>query len=77
MDWVEDIDRQTRFLWLYGPAGAGKSAIEQTTVSSKELPRRQLLFLSQCQRQEQEDLPNNNNRRSAYRVDTRNSRACW
>ena len=30
MDWVEDIDRQTRFLWLYGPAGAGKSAIEQT-----------------------------------------------
>ena len=30
MDWIEDIDRQTRFLWLYGPAGAGKSAIEQT-----------------------------------------------
>jgi hypothetical protein len=29
-DWVGDIDRQTRFLWLYGPAGAGKSAIEQT-----------------------------------------------
>ena len=24
------MDRQTRFLWLYGPAGAGKSAIEQT-----------------------------------------------
>jgi len=30
MDWIEDMDRQTRFLWLYGPAGAGKSAIEQT-----------------------------------------------
>ena len=30
MDWIGDIDRQTRFLWLYGPAGAGKSAIEQT-----------------------------------------------
>ena len=30
MEWIEDIDRQTRFLWLYGPAGAGKSAIEQT-----------------------------------------------
>ena len=30
MDWIVDIDRQTRFLWLYGPAGAGKSAIEQT-----------------------------------------------
>ena len=30
MDWIEDINRQARFLWLYGPAGAGKSAIEQT-----------------------------------------------
>jgi hypothetical protein len=30
MDWIEDIDRKTRFLWLYGPAGSGKSAIEQT-----------------------------------------------
>ena len=30
MDWIADMDRQTRFLWLYGPAGAGKSAIEQT-----------------------------------------------
>jgi len=30
MDWITDMDRQTRFLWLYGPAGAGKSAIEQT-----------------------------------------------
>ena len=32
MDWVEDIDRQSKFLWLYGPAGTGKSAIEQTTA---------------------------------------------
>ena len=30
IDWINDNDRQTRFLWLYGPAGAGKSAIEQT-----------------------------------------------
>ena len=30
MDWIADVDRQTRLLWLYGPAGAGKSAIEQT-----------------------------------------------
>jgi NACHT domain len=30
MDWIKDLDRQTRFLWLYGPAGTGKSAIEQT-----------------------------------------------
>lgn len=30
MDWVGNVNRQTRFLWLYGPAGSGKSAIEQT-----------------------------------------------
>ena len=30
MDWIKDMDRRTRFLWLYGPAGSGKSAIEQT-----------------------------------------------
>ena len=30
MDWIKDNDRLTRFLWLNGPAGAGKSAIEQT-----------------------------------------------
>jgi hypothetical protein len=30
INWIEDMDRQTRFLWLHGPAGAGKSAIEQT-----------------------------------------------
>lgn len=30
MDWVEDMDRATRFMWIHGPVGAGKSAIEQT-----------------------------------------------
>jgi hypothetical protein len=30
MDWIGNTNRRTRFLWLYGPAGAGKSAIEQT-----------------------------------------------
>jgi len=30
MEWIADVDRQARFLWLYGPAGAGKTAIEQT-----------------------------------------------
>ena len=30
MDWIKDNNRQTRILWMYGPAGAGKSAIEQT-----------------------------------------------
>jgi len=30
MDWVKDANKVTLFLWLYGPAGAGKSAIAQT-----------------------------------------------
>ena len=30
MDWITNVNRHTRFLWLYGPAGDGKSAIEQT-----------------------------------------------
>jgi len=30
MDWVKDADKVALFLWLYGPAGAGKSAIVQT-----------------------------------------------
>ncbi|KDR77622.1 hypothetical protein GALMADRAFT_155464 [Galerina marginata CBS 339.88] len=30
MAWVEDIQRTSFILWLYGPAGAGKSAIAQT-----------------------------------------------
>ncbi|KAF8799377.1 hypothetical protein BYT27DRAFT_6862444 [Phlegmacium glaucopus] len=30
MEWIETIDRDEFFLWLYGPAGAGKSAIAQT-----------------------------------------------
>ncbi|KAF8801445.1 hypothetical protein BYT27DRAFT_7198239 [Phlegmacium glaucopus] len=30
MDWIKTIDRDEFFLWLYGPAGAGKSAIAQT-----------------------------------------------
>ncbi|KIM43453.1 hypothetical protein M413DRAFT_25818 [Hebeloma cylindrosporum] len=30
MDWVEDPDKAALFLWIYGPAGAGKSAIAQT-----------------------------------------------
>ena len=30
MDWIKDNNRLTRFLWLSGAAGAGKSAIEQT-----------------------------------------------
>ncbi|KAF8799040.1 hypothetical protein BYT27DRAFT_7202813 [Phlegmacium glaucopus] len=30
MDWIETIDKDEFFLWLYGPAGAGKSAIAQT-----------------------------------------------
>jgi hypothetical protein len=30
MDWVKDPNKVALFLWLYGPAGAGKSAIAQT-----------------------------------------------
>ncbi|KDR82286.1 hypothetical protein GALMADRAFT_135644 [Galerina marginata CBS 339.88] len=29
-DWVQDLGKEAFFLWLYGPAGAGKSAIAQT-----------------------------------------------
>ncbi|CAA7262179.1 unnamed protein product [Cyclocybe aegerita] len=32
MDWIQDTDKLSRFLWLYGPAGSGKSAIAQTTA---------------------------------------------
>ena len=32
MDWIETVDKDNFFLWLYGPAGAGKSAIAQTTA---------------------------------------------
>ena len=31
-DWVKDPNKVALFLWLYGPAGAGKSAIAQTIV---------------------------------------------
>ncbi|KDR70136.1 hypothetical protein GALMADRAFT_888788 [Galerina marginata CBS 339.88] len=30
MDWVKDAAKLCLFIWLYGPAGAGKSAIAQT-----------------------------------------------
>ncbi|KAJ3509453.1 hypothetical protein NLJ89_g5209 [Agrocybe chaxingu] len=30
MDWIKKTDKLSLFLWLYGPAGAGKSAIAQT-----------------------------------------------
>ncbi|KAF7328445.1 putative nwd2 protein [Mycena sanguinolenta] len=32
-DWALDTDPETTVLWLYGPAGAGKSAIMQTLAS--------------------------------------------
>lgn len=32
MNWVNDPDPSQRILWLYGPAGAGKSAIAQTVA---------------------------------------------
>ena len=36
MDWVKDAGRVDMFLWLYGPAGAGKSAIAQTIAELLE-----------------------------------------
>jgi len=30
MDWIKDPNKLAYFLWLYGPAGSGKSAIAQT-----------------------------------------------
>jgi CheY-like chemotaxis protein len=36
MDWVKDADKVTLILWLYGPAGAGKSAIAQTIAELLE-----------------------------------------
>ena len=36
MDWVKDPYKVALFLWLYGPAGAGKSAIAQTIAELLE-----------------------------------------
>lgn len=33
MGWVEDDDRETQFLWLEGPAGAGKTAIAHSVAT--------------------------------------------
>ena len=30
MEWIGDVDKHELFLWLYGPAGAGKSSIAQS-----------------------------------------------
>jgi hypothetical protein len=35
-DWVKDVNKVALFLWLYGPAGAGKSAIAQTIAELLE-----------------------------------------
>jgi len=39
MDWAEDANKVALFLWLYGPAGAGKSAIAQTIAELLEEAR--------------------------------------
>jgi len=36
LDWVKDEDKVALILWLYGPAGAGKSAIAQTIAELLE-----------------------------------------
>ena len=35
-DWVKDAHKVSLFLWLYGPAGTGKSAIAQTIAELLE-----------------------------------------
>jgi adenylate kinase family enzyme len=30
MEWIDSPEGQARFLWIFGPAGSGKSAIAQT-----------------------------------------------
>jgi hypothetical protein len=35
-DWVRDVNKVALILWLYGPAGAGKSAIPQTIAELLE-----------------------------------------
>ena len=37
MDWAKDPNKVALFLWLYGPAGAGKSAIAQTIAELLEV----------------------------------------
>ena len=39
IDWVTDSYRQTRVLWMYGPAGAGKSAIARTIAEMCSIAR--------------------------------------
>jgi thymidylate kinase len=36
MDWVKNPNKVALFLWLYGPAGTGKSAIAQTIAELLE-----------------------------------------
>jgi len=36
VDWVKVADKVALFLWLYGPAGAGKTAIAQTIAELLE-----------------------------------------
>jgi len=36
IDWMKDANKVALFLWLYGPAGAGKSAIAQTIAELLE-----------------------------------------
>jgi adenylylsulfate kinase-like enzyme len=52
MDWILGLgvdDQNAVILWLYGPAGAGKSAIAHDIAHRcdlEKLPARQLLLLS-------------------------------
>ncbi|KAF8997571.1 hypothetical protein BDQ17DRAFT_1248446, partial [Cyathus striatus] len=36
MSWVDSDDKSSKMMWLHGPAGAGKSAITQTTAEESD-----------------------------------------
>jgi len=36
MSWILDLQKIRFFMWLYGPAGAGKSAIAQSIAATRQ-----------------------------------------
>jgi DNA replication protein DnaC len=36
MSWILDLQKICFFMWLYGPAGAGKSAIAQSIAATRQ-----------------------------------------
>ncbi|KAF8898039.1 hypothetical protein CPB84DRAFT_1847946 [Gymnopilus junonius] len=45
MNWVKNAQKPSRFMWLYGPAGSGKSAIAQTIAEMTVTGRNEKTYL--------------------------------